>query len=152
MISFNSSFANINVVVPDWKAFFWIAASVADVTAVNPKGTKMLLANGLSTFPINGKPSFIKVPKILPENPPNCTILDSWDFEKNLLVVKPFLKALQIFQTCVLVNNNLCEKLVSLLASPVIFDEKFRFTWVSFFIPDFNLLSCELENFMCKVL
>ena len=152
MISFNSSFANINVVVPDWKTFFWIEASVADVTAVNPKGTKMLLANGLSTFPINGKPSFIKVPKILPENSPYCTILDSWVFEKNLLAVKSFLKALQIFQTCVLVNNNLCGILVSLLASPVIFDERFRVTLVSFSIPDFNLLSCELGNVMSKVL
>ena len=35
-----------------------MAASVADGAAVNPNGIKMLLANGLSTFPIKGKPVF----------------------------------------------------------------------------------------------
>ena len=38
--------------------FFWIATSVADVVAVNPNGTKTLLANGLSTFAVKGKPVF----------------------------------------------------------------------------------------------
>ena len=35
-----------------------MAASVADVAAVNPNGTKTLLANGLSTFPIKGNQVF----------------------------------------------------------------------------------------------
>ena len=43
-------------------------------------------------------------------------------------------KALRSFETCVLVNNNLCRKVAS----------------VPFFIPDFNLLSCELDNFLFK--
>ena len=33
-----------------------MAASVADATAVTPKGTKRLLASGLSTFLIEDKP------------------------------------------------------------------------------------------------
>ena len=48
-----------------------------------------------------------------------------------------------------LVNNNVCAKLVSSLELPVKFDEKFKVTLVPFFIvfiADFNLLSCELEN------
>ena len=48
MISFKSLFENINVAVPDPKIFIWIAVSAANAAAVNPKGTKTLLANGLS--------------------------------------------------------------------------------------------------------
>ena len=55
-------------------------------------------------------------------------------------------------ETSVLVSNNLCEKLVSTLESPTTFDEKFKVTPVPYFIPDFNLLSCELYNFTFKVL
>ena len=59
MIISNSSFENINVAVPDQKIFYWIAASVADTAAVNPNGAKTLLANGISTLFINGKPAVI---------------------------------------------------------------------------------------------
>ena len=48
--------------------------SVADAAAVDPKGVKMLLANGLSTFPIKGNPIFNNGPKGLPKNPSVCTI------------------------------------------------------------------------------
>ena len=41
--------------MPDPKVLFWIAASVAEAAAVNPIDTKTLLANGVSTFFINGK-------------------------------------------------------------------------------------------------
>ena len=51
-----------------------------------------------------------------------------------------FAKDLQRFETCLLVNNNLCGKFVSLL--PIIFDDNLNNTSVSFFIADFNLLSC----------
>ena len=57
MISFISSFEVINVVVPDPNIFLWIAATVA-AAAVNPKGIKAILANGLNTFPIQGDPVF----------------------------------------------------------------------------------------------
>ena len=52
----------------------WIAASVADAAVIDPKGVKMLLANGLSTFPIKGNPIFNNGPKGLPKNPSDCTI------------------------------------------------------------------------------
>ena len=48
--------------MPCPKVFFRIAASVtapAFVSAVNPNGTKTLLANGVSTFFTNGKPTEI---------------------------------------------------------------------------------------------
>ena len=60
-----------------------------------------------------------------------------------------FAKTLQSFETCVLVNNNLCGKLYSSLGSPEIFYERLKVTLVPFFIPDFNLLICELDNFSC---
>ena len=36
-----------------------MAASIADIAAVNPNGIKTLLANGASTLFINGKPAAI---------------------------------------------------------------------------------------------
>ena len=53
-----------------------IPASTADAAAVNPKEIKTLLANGLITFFINGKPVFSNGPSNLPRNPPDCIILD----------------------------------------------------------------------------
>ena len=59
-----------------------------------------------------------------------------------------FLKALWSFKTCVLVNNNLHRKLFSWLESPTTSDEIFRVTSVPLFIPDFNVLSYEIRNFI----
>ena len=117
MISFNSSFENINVVFPYPKIFYWIAASVADAAAINPKDTRTLLASGLIAFPIKGKPVFVKCQRSLPQNPTNCTILDNQVFENFILADEPFAKPLQIFETCVLVNKISCGKLVLSLAS-----------------------------------
>ena len=55
----------------------------------------------------------------------------------------------KLSEACVLVNNSLSRKLVSSLKSKTTFDE---ITIVQVFIPDFNILSCELENFTFKVL
>ena len=56
MSSFSSSDI-INVVIfLDPNIFVCIPASAADAAAVNPKGIKPLLANGLVTFFINGNP------------------------------------------------------------------------------------------------
>ena len=44
--------------------FLCITASAADAAAVNPKGIKILLANGLITFFINGNPVFNNGPRI----------------------------------------------------------------------------------------
>ena len=74
MISSIYSFKVINVVIPDRILICWIAASVADTAAVKPNGPRTLLANGLRTFLIKGKPVFSYGPKSLPRNPPNCTI------------------------------------------------------------------------------
>ena len=62
----------------------------------------MLLANGLSTFS--------KSPESLPKNPSDYTILCNWVFENFILVDSLFAKALWGFETCTLVNNNLCRK------------------------------------------
>ena len=52
-----------------------VQTSVADIAAVNPNGTKMLLANGLSTFFIKDNPGLSNGPKSLPKNPPDFPIL-----------------------------------------------------------------------------
>ena len=39
--------------------YIYIPASAADAAAVNPKGTKTLLANGLITFFIYGNPVLV---------------------------------------------------------------------------------------------
>ena len=46
-----------------------------------------------------------------------------------------------------LFNNDLCGKLASSLELPITFAERCKVTSVPFCIPDFNLLSCELDNF-----
>ena len=51
----------------------------------------------------------------------------------------------------VLVNNILYGKLVPWSEFPIKFDEKFKVTSVPFFIPDFNLISCELDNLTLNV-
>ena len=51
-----------------------------------------------------------------------------------------------VFQTYVLVKNNLWGKLLSSLESPTTFDESFKVASVSFLTPDVNL-SCKLDNF-----
>ena len=113
---------------------------------------KTFLANGLSIFPIKGNPIFSIGPKGLPKNPPVCHILCNWVFDNFILADEPFAKTLPSFETCVLVNSNLCRKVFSKLESPTTFDEIFRITSAPFFILDFDLLSCELDNFTFKML
>ena len=64
-----------------------------------------------------------------------------WSFDSFILADELFAKALRSFESFVLVNKNLCGKLFSLLESPTTFDEIFNVTSVTFFVPDFNLLS-----------
>ena len=61
MISSIYLFEIINGVVNDLQISFWISASVAATPSDNPNGNKTLLARGLSTFLINGKPAVITV-------------------------------------------------------------------------------------------
>ena len=70
-MSFISSFEIIKVVFPDPNIFLCIPASAANAAAVNPKGIKTLLANGLITFFINGNPVFSYGPSNLPRNLPD---------------------------------------------------------------------------------
>ena len=69
-----SSFEIVKVVITDSKIFFCIAASVADVAAVNPNGIKTLLTNSLNTFFIIDKQVLRGSPKRLPIDPPDCAI------------------------------------------------------------------------------
>ena len=61
-----------------------------------------------------------------------------------------FEKDLRRFATCLLVSYNLSGKLVSL--SPIMFGDNLRTTLVSFFIADFNILSCEFDSFTFNLL
>ena len=58
----------------------------------------------------------------------------------------------KLYESYVSVNNKLCEKLVSSLTILIKFDKGFKVTSVPFFNKDFNLLSCQLDNFTIKVL
>ena len=61
--------------------FLCIPASAVYAAAVNPKGIKTLLANGLITFFINGNPVSSNGPSNLLRNPPDFIIFDNWVFE-----------------------------------------------------------------------
>ena len=67
-------------------------------------------------------------------------------FENIILADEPFAKALEVYESCVLFNNNL-EKLVSPLKLPTIFDERFKFTLKSFFNRDFDLFKSRIRGF-----
>ena len=75
------------------------------------------------TFSSNGS-------KGLPKNPPNCPILCNWVFDSFILADEPFAKVLRSLKACVLVNENLCSKLFSLLESPTTIDQSFKVTSV----------------------
>ena len=110
--------------MPDPNILLWIAAYVvAAAAAVNPNGIKKPTANGSSIFPIKGNSVLGTGPKSLPQKPPDWPISCNWVFDDFVLADKPFEKALRSFETCVLVNNNLCGKLFSSLESPARFDE-----------------------------
>ena len=62
--------------------FLWIAVSVAAAAAaVNHNGIKTVLANGLSTFPINDNRVFNNGPKSLLKSPLDCPNLCTEDFD-----------------------------------------------------------------------
>ena len=85
-------------------------------------------------------------------NPPTCIISDGWVFDNFLLADEVFAKALSSLETSVSVNYSLCIHLVSSLEEPITFDEWFkRFISVLFFIPDFDLLSYEIDSFTFKL-
>ena len=86
----------------------------------------MLLDNVLSVIPIIDNAVFSNGPKRLPKDPPECVILCNWVFDNLILPKEP--SALMFLETCVLVNNNLCEKLFSSLESLTAFDEIFKVT------------------------
>ena len=47
------------------KVCFGISASFADVAGVDPNGTRLLLANGVSTYSINGRLTLFNGPRKL---------------------------------------------------------------------------------------
>ena len=135
---FISSFESVNVAIPDQNICLWMTASVPDTAVVKPNGIKTILASGLSKFFIKGYPVFSNGSKNLPKNPPDCPILCIWVFDSFVLAKELFGKALGSLKTCVLVNNNLCRKLLSTLELPTTFDESFKVTSLPFFIPDID--------------
>ena len=147
-----SSFDIISVVVLEPKIFLYIPASAADAAAVKPIGIKTLLANGLITVFRNSNPVFSNGPRSLATNPHDCTILNNSVFYNLISVAELFAKDLRRFATCLLLNNNSCGKLVSSSELPIIFDDNLKTTSVSFFIANFNLLSCEFDSFTFKPL
>ena len=112
----------------------------------------MLLVNGFGPVFIKGNLVVSNGPKILSKNCPDFPILFNWVFDDIILAEELFAKASGSLETCILVNYNLCGKKFSSLESPATFDESFEVTSVPFFIPDFTLLSCELDKFTFKVL
>ena len=109
----------------------------------------------LSRIPRTSNTTLITGPNILSTSQritPYCIILDNWVCENYILADEPFAKALWSPESCVLVNNHLLGKLVSSLQLLTLFDKRFKVTSVPFFIPDFNLSSCQLDSFKFEVL
>ena len=92
----------------------------------NNKGINTLLANGLSTFFIKDKPTFINGLLSLPRNPPDCVILNSSVSENFILAGNLFAKVLRRLATCLSVYDSLLGKLI--LSSLIIFNDNVRVT------------------------
>ena len=105
----------------------------ADAAAVNPNGIKTLLAIFFSTFFIKRKSVFSNGFLNLLKNSPDCPILCNRVFDNFILAEELFAKVLRSLESRVLVNNNLCGKLVSPFESPTTFDEIFKVTFVPVF-------------------
>ena len=118
---------------------------MADAAAVRPS-----MLNGLIAYFHKGNQDFNNSAKNLKNLP--FYILVNCAFGKLISVDVWLAKALRVFATFLLVNNNLCGKLASSSGLPIIFDDNLKNTSVPFFIADFNLLSCEFDNFTFKLL
>ena len=119
----------------------FIISFISFVVSVIPKPMNV------STVFNNLFAEFIKAPKSeRVSKPPNYIILNNWGFGNLKVADEQLTRGLQIFETCVSVNNNLCGKLILLLESPTTFYEGFKVISVPFFIADFNFLSFELDN------
>ena len=77
----------------------------------------------------------------MPRNPSDCSILCKGVFDDFVLADKFLVKDFLSLGTCVLVTNNLIEKLVSSLELPTKLDETFKVTSVPFFTSDYNSLN-----------
>ena len=70
------SYRDLTIFIMPLIASFDITSFVAgEAVADNPNGISIGLANGLSKFFTNGRPTFTNDPKSLPRNPPDCMIL-----------------------------------------------------------------------------
>ena len=134
--------------VPAPNIFLCIPASAADAVAVNPNGIKTFLTNGLVTFFVKGNLVFSNGTESLPKNPPDW-IWDNSVFDNLISVDKLFTKALRRLANCLLVSNNSCGKFYHQDYQSYLMIIS---TSVLFFIADFNLLSCQFDNFTFKLL
>ena len=108
-----------------------ISTSFEDLVFLNPRNH------------LNGKPVFSNGPKGLPKCLPDCLILCNWVFDSFILADELFAKSLRSLRTRVLVNNNLCRKLVSSLELPIIINGRLKVTSVPFL---FLILIYEVLN------
>ena len=78
-----------------------------------------MLANISSTFFIKGNLVSNDGLRSLPRNSPDCTILESSNFDNCILADGLFEKSSGSFQTCLSVSNNFCEKIVFSVESQI---------------------------------
>ena len=120
---------------PSWG--FFPASAAADFAAVIPTGVNTLVGNRVSTFFIIGRPTFIRGPRSLRRNQPDCSILYIFVFDYSIWADEWFIRALQRLHTCLFVSDNLWGKLNdNLKVTSVLFlyeSDNFTFTllyWV----------------------
>ena len=77
---------------------------------------------------------------------PYCIILENWVSENFLLADEPYAKALQIFETFVLVNNIFCGKLISSLEFPIVFIFSLYLYWIHYIVTLFSNLFCSIQK------
>ena len=113
---------------------------------------KKLLANGVIKYFIKGNPVVNKGPSNLPRNPPDSIIFDNWVLENLISTDELLANALCILETCLPVSNNSCGKLTLSIEPPIMLGYNLITTSFWFFTADFNLFSCEFDNFTLTLL
>ena len=94
------------------KIYFWIATSVADIPAVNPNAYKTFLANGVSTFLINGKPAVIDGLRKFKNSPSWLVTFLVVHFDKILLFSKDLITVAVIISFITLFRRVIPETLI----------------------------------------
>ena len=122
-------------------------ATNASFAAVNLNRISTLLDNRISGDLVNWKQVFSNSSRNLPRNPPELVIFDICVFDNSTSTDEWFVKTLQTFSIFLSVSNSVWGKSEVSLVFPILFIDRLKVILTCFFVTDFNISGCDLDNF-----